>query len=85
MNKTYAWINKTNHLVENMIMWDGVSPLDLSGEYEIAEAPDTFGEWSSLGIGWAYLNGQFIEPPNPNPPVQQQQQQLTGTTPSVIA
>ena len=53
------------------------------GEYEIAEAPETHGERGRLGIGWAYLNGQFIEPPDPNPPVQQQQ--LTGTTPSVIA
>ena len=84
MAKPYAWINKSTCLIENMIMWDGVSPLTLPDGYEVVEAPDTFGEWSSIGIGWAYLNGQFIEPPNPNPPVQQQQQ-LTGGAPNVIA
>ena len=77
MNKTYAWINKTTHLVENMIMWDGVSPLILPDEIENVEAPEYHGEWSWLGIGWSYINGQFVEPENPNPTVQQQEQPNT--------
>lgn len=83
MVKPYAWVNKSTCLIENMIMWDGEQPLVLPDGYEIIEAPEIHGKWSWLGIGWAYSNGQFIEPPAPlTPPVQQQ---LTGTTPNVIA
>jgi hypothetical protein len=82
MVKAYAWINKSTHLIENMIMWDGVSPLVVPDGYEVVEAPELHGEWSWLGIGWKYLNGEFIEPANPNPPVSQQ---VIGGAPSVIA
>jgi hypothetical protein len=78
MDKTYAWINKSTHLIENMIMWDGTSPLILDN-YEVVEALDIHGEWSRFGIGWSYINGQFVEPENPNPPIQVTQPTTTGS------
>jgi len=69
MVKTYAWVNKSTHLIENMIMWDGVSPLIVPDEYENIEAPQIHGEWGWLSIGWSYIDGQFVEPPQPEPVV----------------
>jgi hypothetical protein len=84
MEKTYAYVNKTSYLIENMVVWDGVSPFVPPNGFEFVEVPTegVYGDWSSLGIGWAYVNGEFIEPPNPNPtptPVP------VGGTPNVIA
>jgi hypothetical protein len=78
MDKICAYINKTSYLVENMIMSNDASPYIPPDGYEVVEVP----EGVPVTFGWAYLNGQFIEPPAPpTPPVQQ----LTGTTPNVIA
>jgi hypothetical protein len=72
MEKTYAWVNKTSYMVENIIAWDGVSPLAPPDNYEVAEIPeDLQGTWSSPGIGWSYINGQFVEPPAPERPSDQ--------------
>jgi hypothetical protein len=79
MVKTYAWVNKSTNLIENMIMWDEVSPLILPDEIENVEAPEHHGEWSWLGIGWSYTNGQFVEPENPNPSAQPEQPTTTGS------
>ena len=76
MNKTYAWINKTTYLIENVIMWDEVSPLAPPDNIQIAKIPDEVGAC----IGWAYANGEFIAPPSNNPV-----QTPIGGTPNVIA
>ena len=69
MEKIYAYVNKTSYLIENMVVWDGISPLIPSNGFEFVEVPSdpVRGEWSPLGVGWAYVNGEFIEPPDPNP------------------
>jgi len=83
MQKICAYVNKTSYLVENMIVWDGVSPLIAPDGFEYVETPSepVQGDWSLLGIGWTCINGEFIEPPNPTPPTPQ----VIGGAPYVIA
>jgi hypothetical protein len=82
MQKICAYVNKITYLVENMVVWDGVSPLIAPDGFEYVETPSESvqGDWSLLGIGWTYINGEFIEPPNPTPPPQ-----VIGGAPYVIA
>jgi hypothetical protein len=64
--KNFAWINTDNNLVENVIYYDGESTITLPENVQIIEMPDDYhGTWSPLGIGWSYINGQFVEPPEP--------------------
>ena len=56
--------------IENVIWLDadtseytpdvGYGMVDIPGDGSYA------GEWSMCGIGWSYINGEFIEPKNPN-------------------
>lgn len=50
----YAIIN--NKIVENVIVWDGVSEWTPPENCEIVPLQP------EVGIGWKYENGQFIEP-----------------------
>jgi len=71
--KSFAWINKETELIENIISYDGVTPIELPSNILLAEIPEgTVGTWSPAGIGWSYINGQFVEPPEPEytPPIQ---------------
>ena len=64
--KNFAWINKETELIENIISYDGVTPIELPSNVILVEIPEgTVGTWSPAGIGWSYINGQFIEPPEP--------------------
>lgn len=70
----YAYYNIETGLIEN-VLWlddDNISSLvDFPpAGYAIVDIPTggIAGEWSMCGIGWSYINGQFVEPPNPNPP-----------------
>jgi hypothetical protein len=45
-------------LVVNTIMWDGVTPCQPPEGCEFVAVGD-----SGAGIGWSYVNGQFIPPP----------------------
>jgi hypothetical protein len=66
--KNFAWINTDNNLVENVIVYDGETPLILPDNVILVEMPDGhMGSWSALGIGWSYIDGQFVEPPKPEP------------------
>jgi hypothetical protein len=38
--------------------------------FGLVELPVTGGEWSTCGIGWSYIDGQFVEPPAPPEPEQ---------------
>lgn len=68
--KNFAWINTDNNLVENVIHYDGETPIQLPENVQIIEMPDGhMGSWSPLGIGWSYINGEFVEPPEPEPVV----------------
>ena len=53
----YAVINSETNIVENVILWDGVSPwAPPAGCYA-----EPIGD-SGAGIGWSYINGQFVPP-----------------------
>jgi hypothetical protein len=68
--KNYAWINTDNNLVENIIYYDGETPLVLPDNVILVEYPNEGikGSWSMLSPGWSYVNGQFVEPPEPTRP-----------------
>ena len=69
----YAYYNTATGYIENII-WieDEVAPtLMWPDGYAVVDIPDSLaGEWSMCGIGWSYINGQFVEPPPPPEPVQ---------------
>jgi|688.fasta_scaffold1859866_1 hypothetical protein len=65
----YAYYNTQTGLIENVIYCDDeVAPTLVWPEgYAIVDIPTggVPGEWSTCGIGWFYINGQFVEPPEP--------------------
>ena len=67
--KPFAWINTETNLVENMIAYDGETPITLPSNVLLIEVPQEgiAGSWSMLSAGWSYIDGQFVEPPNSNP------------------
>jgi len=79
--KNFAWINTETNLVENIICYDGVTPIELPEGIILIEYPTEGiqGSWSMLEHGWSYIDGQFVEPENPNPPVQVTQPVTTGS------
>jgi len=68
--KNFAWINSETNLVENVIYYDGVTPIELPENIILIEYPTEGiqGSWSMLSPGWSYINNQFVEPPEPEPP-----------------
>jgi len=62
----YAYYNVNTGLIENVIWIDDeiVSTLVWPEGYAIVDIPQNgiAGEWSMCGIGWSYINDQFIEP-----------------------
>lgn len=68
----YGLYNTSTGLIENIVVWDAQASPDVTWPVGYAvimfPVPITQGSWSVLGIGWSYINGQFVEPPNPNPP-----------------
>jgi len=58
MSMLYAVVNKETKIVENIIVWDGID-INLVPENQ---------EWinilenKNVGIGWSYIDGQFIDP-----------------------
>lgn len=53
----YAVINSQTNIVENAIVWDGVAPWTPPAGYYVEPIGD-----SGAGIGWSYINGQFVPP-----------------------
>ncbi len=68
----YAYYNTSTGLIENVIWCDDavINTLSWPAGYAVVDIPTggIAGEWSMCGIGWSYVNGQFIEPPPPPPP-----------------
>jgi len=66
---SFALYSLETGLIENTILMQ----LSFNAEfvcpegYGIVENSHSLGEWSHCGIGWSYINGEFIEPPNPIP------------------
>lgn len=52
--KIYAELSD-NNVVINTIVWDGISPYDVSLLFEITEYPQ-------VGIGWKLEHGQWVAP-----------------------
>jgi len=73
----YAYYNKTTGLIENVILLDSDDIGTLINfppeNYDIVDIPTggIAGAWSMCGIGWSYINGQFVEPPEPEQPLEQ--------------
>ena len=67
----YAYYNTSTGLIENVIWLDSDHLDDLLDfppqGYAIVDIPPggIQGEWSGAGIGWFYINGEFVEPPKP--------------------
>jgi hypothetical protein len=87
MEKSYAYINKNSSLIENIIVCDDENPYAPPDGIELVEIPTegVRGEWSSLGIGWTYQNGVFVEPTNPDPDWKPEYKSIVGDVPNVIA
>ena len=73
----YAYYNKTTGLIENTILLDTDTIDTLVNfppeNYDIVVIPTggIAGAWSMCGIGWSYINGQFVEPPEPEQPLEE--------------
>lgn len=69
----YAYYNTTTGLIENVIWLDSEhidQLIDFPPQgYAIVDIPTggIEGKWSMCGIGWSYIDGQFVEPPQPQP------------------
>jgi hypothetical protein len=88
--KNFAWVNTETEYVENIIYYDGVTPIEIPSNVLLVEMPEKgiAGAWSMAGIGWKYVRGQFIEPPEPEPvlnPTPTPTEPTIGGAPNVIA
>jgi hypothetical protein len=63
--KTYALIDTATTVVVNIVAWDGQPPWE-PGDGQIAVV---IPKNSSAGIGWTYVDGEFIAPPELEPEV----------------
>lgn len=68
----FAVYNIETGLIDNVVWLDDTqigSLVDFPPVgYALVDLPtDLRGEWSMCGIGWSYVNGQFVEPPKPEP------------------
>lgn len=65
----YAYYNTNTGLIENVVyIDDDVAPtLTWPEGYAIVDIPEPTpsGTWSTCSIGWSYIGGQFVEPPQP--------------------
>lgn len=59
---TYAVVNSSN-LVINIILWDGQSPWFPPDGCVAIKIPENV----PVTIGWSYIDGQFVPPPEPEP------------------
>ena len=60
-------------LIENIIWFDADTAVWTPPEgFGMIDIPDnTAGIYSMCGIGWSYINGQFVEPPQPKQSLEQ--------------
>lgn len=78
----YAIYRLSDGYIENVIWFDDKTsqwtPPDGCGMVDIPGDGSLAGEWSMCGIGWSYINGQFVEPPGPVVPPAPDQPQVDG-------
>jgi hypothetical protein len=63
--KNYALYNLTDGLIINTIVLDDNSEYTPNDGLGMVEMPEIAGEWSMCSQGWSYIDGQFVEPPQP--------------------
>jgi hypothetical protein len=56
----YALIDETG-TVQSVVVWDGKSEWQPPNDWTVVLNPETI----CAGIGWTYVNGEFIAPPEP--------------------
>ena len=78
----WAIINRETEYVENIISVADGEIWPPSNTHLAVEFPTEgiSGSWSMMGIGWKYMHGQFVEPPQPEPT-----SNAVGGAPNVIA
>jgi hypothetical protein len=57
----YAMVNNQTNKVDNVIVWDGISPYTSPDGYSMVEIPDPIENEPTPGAGWLYINGVFID------------------------
>ena len=72
-------VNTETRLIENAIVWDGVSNYSPPDGYTLVELPTPVEGVATPIIGWSYINGAWVEPPSPPAP------KISETQPNVIA
>ena len=78
--KNFAWINTETEYVENVIWYDGETEITLPPNTILIELPEgLMGTWIAPGIGWSYIDGQFVEPEQPERPLANNQSTTTGS------
>ena len=78
-------INKESNVIENVIVWDGVTEYSQDEKFYLVEINE-----ENVGIGYSYENGIFVEPPpklEPQPKLETaiDVTNITGEAPNVIA
>jgi hypothetical protein len=74
--RNYAYYSVDTGFIENVVLIDDAiidSLPDFPAQgFAIIEIPEEgiSGEWNMCGIGWSYVDGQFVEPPKPEVPAQ---------------
>ena len=54
----YAIVKSETNIVENIIIWDGITPWTPPDGCYVEPIGD-----SGAGINWSYIDGQFFPPP----------------------
>jgi len=76
--KNYALYNLTDGLIINTIVLDDNSQYTPDDGLSVVEIINPEGEWSMCSQGWSYIDGQFVEPPQPES-LQNNQPTTSGT------
>jgi len=58
----YAMVNNQTNVVDNTIVWDGVTPYTPPDGYALVELPAPSETEPMPGAGWSYVDGVFVEP-----------------------
>ena len=70
-DKSYGLYHTATGFIVNVVTWDEeLNPhITWPDGYSVVVIPDNVqSTWLGCGIGWSYINGQFVEPPKPPEP-----------------
>lgn len=57
----YAIINNKTNVIDNVIVWDGISTYTPPDGYTIVEIPPQNENSPTPGVGWQYIDGTFVD------------------------